>query len=170
MKTLYFLLIITLLFVACTPRKACYRGVCEQAAPPETAALPSGPVEIETEETEAQPVEKIKLETVFFEFNSFSLTPEARRTVEANTEILLASPDMCVTLEGYCDERGTEQYNLALGQKRAETVRGFLVKNGVEPDRIKLVSYGEDNPLDTGHTEEAWAKNRRVEFTVRERR
>jgi len=166
MKSLYFLLIIILILSACAPRKVCNYGVCEEAV----YSQASRPAELETKKSETQPAEKVKLETVFFEFNSCSLTPEARRTVEANTEILLAFPDMYVTLEGYCDERGTEQYNIALGQKRAETVRDFLLKHGVEPERIKVVSYGEDNPIDPGHTEEAWAKNRRVEFTVRERR
>jgi peptidoglycan-associated lipoprotein len=71
-----------------------------------------------------------------------------------------------ITVEGHCDERGTVEYNFALGQKRAESVKEHLVKMGVEGSRIKTVSYGKETPSDTGHSEDAWAKNRRAHFKI----
>jgi peptidoglycan-associated lipoprotein len=69
-----------------------------------------------------------------------------------------------LSLEGHCDERGTEEYNLALGQRRADSVRSYLVSGGISPDRLKTISYGEEKPVDNGHDESAWAKNRRVQY------
>ena len=73
---------------------------------------------------------------------------------------------MKVSVEGHCDERGTVEYNLALGQKRADSAKSFLVKAGIAADRLKTVSYGKERPADTGHSEAAWAKNRRVEIVA----
>jgi peptidoglycan-associated lipoprotein len=107
-----------------------------------------------------------QLQTVYFDFDRFDLTNEARQLLDANAEFLLANPQIRVQIEGHCDERGTTEYNLHLGQRRADAVREYLVKKGVAADRLETISYGEERPIDPGHTEAAWAKNRRAQFQI----
>jgi peptidoglycan-associated lipoprotein len=106
------------------------------------------------------------LKAVFFAFDSAELDDEARAVVQANAEILKRYPTWVVTIEGHCDERGTAEYNLALGERRANAVKTHLVALGISPDRIRTVSYGKEFPFDPGHNEEAWAKNRRGHFVI----
>lgn len=103
------------------------------------------------------------LQTVRFEFNESSLTPEARAMLEQNADCLRRK-GTTVTLEGHADERGTEEYNLHLGEKRANAVKKFLVTLGVESVKLKTVSYGEERPINPAANEAAWSENRRVEF------
>lgn len=98
---------------------------------------------------------------VFFGYDKFDLQPEARATVERQAEWLKSYPSLSVTIEGHCDERGTREYNLALGEKRAQAVRNYLIALGVDPDRISTVSYGKERPAVLGSSETAWAQNRR---------
>ena len=105
------------------------------------------------------------IETVYFDFDSSDLTEEARSLLQANAECIQAL-GVDVVLEGHCDERGTEEYNLQLGERRANAVKKYLVSLGVDPSRLKTVSYGEERPADPGHDEAAWARNRRVEFVT----
>lgn len=107
-----------------------------------------------------------QLQTVHFAFDSFALSAEARRILDKNAEFLLQHPDINVLIEGHCDERGTAEYNLNLGQKRADAVREYLISKGVAPERLQVISYGEERPIDPGHNEEAWAKNRRAQFQI----
>lgn len=109
----------------------------------------------------------ILLERVHFAFDDYSLSDEAKEIIKKNYRWLQEHPSVKVIIEGHCDERGTEEYNLALGQKRAESVKKFLIELGMDPSRIETVSYGESVPLDPGHNEDAWAKNRRAEFVVK---
>jgi len=101
---------------------------------------------------------------VHFEFDSAALDDENRRIVEAHARYLVANPNLRVTLEGHCDERGTREYNLALGERRAQSVARVMRVLGVASNRLTLRSYGEEKPLDPGHNESAWALNRRVEI------
>ncbi|UCC79462.1 MAG: peptidoglycan-associated lipoprotein Pal [Candidatus Zixiibacteriota bacterium] len=110
--------------------------------------------------------EELGLITVYFDYDRFELTPEALDIMSANADHLWNKPLKVVLIEGHCDERGTEEYNLALGEKRARAVRDYLVKYGINPERISVISYGESTPADYGHGEKAWAKNRRAQFTV----
>lgn len=113
---------------------------------------------------------KVKsLQTVYFEFDSYYLSEEARATLSENAEWMKAHPQLKVLIEGHCDERGTEEYNLALGEKRAKSVRDYLVQLGVPSDALSIISYGEEFPVDARHNEEAWAKNRRAEFVIIEK-
>ena len=84
----------------------------------------------------------------------------------ANAEVLKKNTTWAVTIEGHCDERGTAEYNLALGERRASAVKAYLASLGIAADRMKTVSYGKEFPFDTGHTEEAWGKNRRGHFVI----
>jgi len=106
------------------------------------------------------------LSTVYFEFDKSALTSEAQATLAENARQLQQHPDAKIRIEGHCDERGTVEYNLALGQRRAISVRDYLVSFGISPDRISIISYGKERPVDPRHTEEAWAKNRRAEFVI----
>jgi len=106
------------------------------------------------------------LRPVFFPLDAFELDAAARSVAGANAEVLKRYPSWMITLEGHCDERGTAEYNLALGERRAIAVRTYLVSLGVSPDRIRTVSYGKEFPFDPGHTDEAWSKNRRAHFVI----
>lgn len=101
-----------------------------------------------------------------FQYDSAALTETARATLEKHAVWLQTHRDVRVTIEGHCDERGTTDYNLALGEQRARTAWDYLVSLGVSADRLRTVSYGKERPLDPGHTEEAYARNRRGHFTV----
>jgi peptidoglycan-associated lipoprotein len=103
---------------------------------------------------------------VYFDFDSYALSAEAKSTLEANSRELKRSTAGNVTIEGHCDERGTQAYNLALGEKRANAAKEFLVALGVNGSRISTVSYGKERPFDDGGNESAWAKNRRAHFVA----
>ncbi len=110
----------------------------------------------------------LKVEPVFFSFDSDGLDAQNLATLEANGR-WFSEPENAearFVLEGHCDERGTDEYNLALADKRAQVVRQFLVDAGIDPDRMTTIALGEERPFDTGHTEEAWALNRRVHFVL----
>lgn len=107
-----------------------------------------------------------ELQTVHFEFDKFSLTAQAREILNSNAAWLKNYPDVFVQLEGHCDERGTQEYNQALGENRAISVKKYLVTLGIDSERLFTISYGETMPADPGHTEDAWAENRRVEFKI----
>lgn len=99
---------------------------------------------------------------VYFEFDQASLGDSAQEVLDQHAKYLLGGSDRIITVEGHCDERGTRDYNLALGERRADVVRRYLIGAGVPGSQIEIVSYGEERPDDPGHTEEAWAKNRRA--------
>jgi len=103
---------------------------------------------------------------VYFDFDSYSLSSEAKSSLEANSRELKRTTAGNITIEGHCDERGTQAYNLALGEKRANAAKEFLVALGVNPSRVSTVSYGKERPFDDGHDESAWAKNRRAHFVA----
>ncbi len=103
---------------------------------------------------------------VYFDFDRYSIRPDMRDRMEKNAQVMLDHPDIKIEIQGNCDERGTNEYNLALGEKRAKAAKDYLVMMGVSPDRISIVSLGEERPLDPGHNESAWAKNRRDDFII----
>ncbi len=103
---------------------------------------------------------------IYFEFDSYNVRPDDTPILKDLAAWLAANQAAKLTVEGHCDERGSVEYNLALGQKRAEATKDYLVKLGVGEKRIKAVSYGKEAPLVAGHTEDAWAKNRRAHFTA----
>jgi len=106
--------------------------------------------------------------SVFFEYNRTDLTEASVTVLERKLRVLQRAPRLVIQVAGHCDERGSDEYNLALGERRAASVKRYLVEHGIAEGRIGVMSYGEERPLDPGHTEEAWAKNRRAEFTVTE--
>jgi len=153
-----------------------------EAAPPTTETAPAQPLD---EGPDVRPVggdegaagvdipggalgagEASPLADIRFEYDSAALTDEARATLEKHALWLQGRRGVRVTVEGHCDERGTVEYNLALGEQRARAARDYLVSLGVAADRIRVVSYGKERPLDPGTGEAAWAKNRRDHFAV----
>ncbi len=110
--------------------------------------------------------ETFENEDIQFEFDSIRLTPLAQEILTKKADWLKANPNVTVTIEGHCDERGTNEYNLALGDGRALNAKKYLLDLGIEPTRMKTVSYGEERPIDPASTEEAWAKNRRAHFVI----
>jgi len=128
----------------------------------------TGPVGPSVEELAAK-AKAVALKTVvdediFFDYDSAALNPAAQEVLKNKSVILGKYPGVSVTIEGHCDERGTNEYNLALGERRAESAKNFLVSLGVNPSRFKTISYGEEKPLDAGNDESAWSKNRRAHF------
>ncbi len=107
-----------------------------------------------------------ELGMINFSYDSSSLTSEAQGTLRDDSKWLLDHPGTGVQIEGHCDERGTNEYNLALGERRARSAFDYLRSLGVKKEQMRTISYGEELPLDTGHDEEAYAKNRRAQFRV----
>ena len=127
-----------------------------------------GEAEKEEKMDEAQK-EKIKQDLskrIYFDFDSYELKPEARAKLKRKAEIMKDNPELNMVIEGHCDERGTEEYNLALGERRARSAYEFLILLGVDSERLEIISYGEERPLNPAHNETAWAENRRAEFNV----
>ena len=120
----------------------------------------------EESESEAAARNMFLNEDIFFEFDSAVLLPEAQVILKKKAEWLINNSDVTVTIEGHCDERGTNEYNLALGERRAASAKTFLMDLGISGSRLNCISYGEERPVDPGHNEEAWAKNRRGHFTI----
>ena len=105
-------------------------------------------------------------QAVFFALDSYDVDGPAQQVLTANAGILKKYPTWVITIEGHCDERGTAEYNLALGEKRALAAKTYLVSLGVPADRVRTVSYGKEFPFDPGHDEAAWSKNRRAHFVI----
>ena len=106
---------------------------------------------------------------VFFSFDSSVLSEAARAALDQNAKLLRSRPDFRVTVEGHCDERGSSEYNLALGERRAKSTMNYLVSQGVQASRITIISYGEERPVCTQKNEECWSKNRRAQYLVKPR-
>jgi peptidoglycan-associated lipoprotein len=119
-----------------------------------------------TPTTPSEEVAPISINDAFFDFDSYTLSSEAKGTLEENARELKRVTVGNITIEGHCDERGTKAYNLALGEKRANVAKDYLVALGVNASRISTVSYGKERPFDDGHDDSAWAKNRRAHFLV----
>ncbi len=103
---------------------------------------------------------------IYFDFDKYNIRPDMISRMQNNAKFLLAHPSVKIQIQGNCDERGSVSYNLALGQKRAESAKKYLVNLGISPDRISVISFGKEKPLDPRHCPAAWAKNRRDDFVI----
>jgi peptidoglycan-associated lipoprotein len=117
-------------------------------------------------ERETAGAREVLTEIIFFEYDSDEIAGEAESKLRLKAAVLAANPNVRLRIEGHADQRGSTEYNLALGQRRAEAVRAFLANYGIDPDRFTTVSYGKERPLIEGEDEEAWSRNRRAEFAV----
>jgi peptidoglycan-associated lipoprotein len=133
----------------------------EPVAEEPTDTVPEEPAPLDYASMEPQ---EYGIEDVFFAFDEYSLSDEAMNTLSANARIILEHADLTYVIEGHCDERGTVEYNLALGEKRAVAVRDYLVNLGVPSGQLRITSYGEERPFAFGSNESAWALNRRGHF------
>jgi peptidoglycan-associated lipoprotein len=139
-------------------------GVSESVARPTPPAISSSPVVRQDAAQGAQAAGP--LQDVFFDFDKDVIRDDQKGSLDANAAWLKSHAGAKVTIEGHADERGTTEYNLALGDRRAKTTRDYLVARGVEPNRVTIVSYGEERPFVLGHDESAWRWNRRSHFVV----
>jgi len=106
------------------------------------------------------------LKSIFFDYNKYAIRVNDKKSLKYNAAYFLKNKKAKILIEGHCDERGSDAYNMALGDRRAKAAKQYLVNLGVDKKRLKTISYGKQRPLDTGHNEEAWAKNRRNNFVV----
>lgn len=137
--------------------------------PGEDAATSTVPVAQDTvikDEPAISTADLKPFDTIYFDFDSYVLRQDARDSLDKNAAWLKANAGQKVRLEGHCDERGSDEYNLALGEKRARAAMNYLVTLGTTPEQLATISYGKEKPADPGHTEAAWAKNRRVDFVI----
>jgi len=154
-----------LLMAACeTPKEETTASTSTATGTPST---PSAPVESAGIQPGSQEdlIDKVG-DRVFFDFDKYDLKPEGRSSVEALAAWLNSFPAVTLTLEGHADERGTREYNLALGERRANAVKDYLIALGINAGRLTTISYGEERPAVPGSYEEAWAQNRRSQFVV----
>ena len=141
-------------------------------APPEPVSEPAPvpPVPVTDDAIGSKSLDDINrdspLKPVFFGLDQSDVDGGSQQVLQANADVLKKYPSWQITIEGHCDERGTAEYNLALGERRAVAARTYLVSLGISADRIKTVSYGKEFPFDPGHNEGAWSKNRRAHFVV----
>ncbi|MGQ9618013.1 MAG: peptidoglycan-associated lipoprotein Pal [Candidatus Aminicenantia bacterium] len=151
------------------PQKAEKKPVSE----PEKAPTIKEPELTEEEIFRMKSIEELNreapLKRIHFDFDKYFIRDDQKPTLEGNAEWLKKFSTVKILIEGHCDERGTEEYNMALGEKRAKSTMNYLISLGISPERIKIISYGKSRPLDPGHNEEAWSLNRRAEFVIIEK-
>lgn len=174
---LVMLLAVSLVALWGCPKKAEVSSVPEPQAPVETAQPAETPAAEPTPEA-AAPAEPAPQETaaaadsglqpIYFDFDRSFIRDDARTALRANADWLKANPQAKVRIEGNCDERGTVEYNQALGQRRAQSAKKYLTDLGISSRRISLISYGKEKPICTESTEDCWQQNRRDDFVVQE--
>jgi len=138
------------------------------AAPAAAAPATTAPAAPGARPSPKEFVAVAELKDVFFDFDKYDVRPGDAKVLDGNAS-WLKSNDNLVLIEGHCDERGTNEYNLALGERRAKSAMNYLVSQGIQASRITIISYGEERPLCTDKTEDCWAKNRRAHFLVKPR-
>jgi len=146
---------------------ALFAGCAKKTPPPEPPKVetpPEPPIEEPIVEPEPEPT--LELKTVFFDYDKHNIKEDQRARLTDNAKQLMKFDDSMVRLEGHCDERGTDAYNMALGEKRAREVKDFLTQYGIAATRLQTVSYGEERPTCRTSNEGCWSRNRRVEFIV----
>ena len=139
---------------------------------PAASATPGGAAATSAQTPRPSPREFMAvaaLKEVYFDFDKYDIRPEDTKTLDANATWLKSNADNLVLIEGHCDERGTNEYNLALGERRAKATMNYLVSQGIQANRITIISYGEERPVCNEKTEACWAKNRRANFLVKPR-
>lgn len=140
-------------------------SACSDDPPPEEPVSPSASTE-PAPAPEAAPAENFAPQTVYFAFDDYTLNQDAQQHLQGMADHLKKTQSTVVQIEGHCDERGSIEYNLALGERRAQSVKNYLVQLGIDAARLSTISYGEEKPAADGHDEAAWTKNRRAEFTL----
>ena len=175
MQVLLMMVLAAMLAVGCAKKPAPVPVAADQAGAQEVtqgveeiAAGETGIGEsmIGEENAMSMPQDVTSLERIYFNFDRYDLSPEAQAILVNNANYLKANSDQKIRIEGYCDERGSDEYNLALGERRALATQNYLESLGVAKDRLSVISYGEEMPLDPAQNEAAYAMNRRAEFKI----
>jgi peptidoglycan-associated lipoprotein len=144
-------------------------GGAEEAYRAPAAPVTGGPgtgLSEESLQAKARAELEAQLGDIHFDYDKYNIRPDARAVLKRNFDVIRKATNVSVLIEGHCDERGTVEYNLALGQRRANAARDYLVGLGMTSGQLSTISYGKERPLDPGHDEEAWAKNRRCHFSI----
>ncbi|MBW1973738.1 MAG: peptidoglycan-associated lipoprotein Pal [Deltaproteobacteria bacterium] len=170
-KFIILTVIVSFAFMAFACAKKEVKRVSPAPAPPvskvEPTPAPKPVDEFEASLTKVGPYwESSMLKDIHFDFDKYNIRPGDALILQENAKVLKAHPNVNIQIEGHCDERGTIEYNLALGERRANSAKNYLVSLGISPSRITTISYGEERPVDPRHCEEAWAKNRRCHFII----
>ena len=151
----------------------------KQVAAPETTPVPPAPAPVTPTPTPTPPPPPVEAPAptpgqhtedympAFFDYDSYSLRDDAKTALDGNAKLLRDNPKVTLTIEGHCDERGTVEYNQALGERRAQAARDYLVAAGIDAQRLSVISYGKEKPFATGSDEASWQQNRRAHFVVR---
>ncbi len=163
LKLIVFLMFVSLIATGCPPKPKT-SGAGAGGAGRADAGRPVNEDIIENNENQAQ---RLGLSDIFFGYNSASLTSDARRAIKNNVKKLKENRNLKITIAGHCDERGSSEYNLGLGEDRAKTVRRYLIDLGINSMSISITSYGEEQPQCSAATNSCWQKNRRAQFLVR---
>ncbi len=165
-------------FYGCAGKQAKTSGGEIKSQQPSTQKATTAPTAPEKKVTEAPPAQneqaqpkeaglaEKKLQTIHFDFNKYNIRPEDGTILQSNAKWIKANKPGVVLIEGNCDERGTVEYNLALGERRAVAAEKYLMSLGIKKSELKTISYGKSKPVDPAHNEAAWAKNRRDDFVV----
>ena len=177
------LLLAGLVITGCAKRPATTAATAATPAPAPRAATPAptpspsapssggaaAPAAAPAQTPRPSPKEFVAVKEVYFDFDKYDIRPEDAKTLDANAAWLKSNADNLLLIEGHCDERGTNEYNLALGERRAKATMNYLVSQGIQANRITIISYGEERPVCNEKTEACWAKNRRANFLVKPR-
>jgi peptidoglycan-associated lipoprotein len=173
-------LLAVLLIVGCAKKAP----VVEEPPPPPPVVVPDTAGQAAREAAEREAAERVRreaeerarlaaeqaakssLQIVYFDFDKYNLRSDAQSAADFNAGVLQEYTGWSILIEGHCDERGTDEYNLALGERRANTVKDYFINYGLDAPRFSIVSYGEERPADPGHNEDAWAKNRRAVLVI----
>ena len=176
LKTALGLTAILILAVGIISSAGCKKRARKEPPPPPPVEQPQTPPEAMPVDTTGQgardeqarmDADKARIQTVYFDYDRSEIRSDMRDEVRTNADIFRTWPNWAISVEGHCDERGTNEYNLALGERRATAAKQALVAEGVDAGRVSTVSYGEERPSDPGQNETSWARNRRAEFKVR---
>ena len=159
-----------MLMTSCAQQTAVDQDTSQKTTPPADTPATTGGEDLQADAAKRaaeQAMNQFLNEHIYFSFDSAQLSAMAQATLKQKAAWLQDNPNTMVTIEGHCDERGTNEYNLALGERRAQSARAYLVDLGISASRLSTISYGEERPLDARSTEEAWAKNRRGQFKLK---
>lgn len=153
-----------IVFVAMISGSGC--GGNKKEVKPDESSVPNAAAADENTTGDSDSGKAAGLQTIHFAYDSFTLDADGKATLKSNTDILKTKSSLKIQIEGHCDQRGGIQYNIALGEKRANAVKKYLEDGGISSDRITTISFGKERPLDNGTSEAAYAKNRRANFVI----
>ncbi|NTW07597.1 MAG: peptidoglycan-associated lipoprotein Pal [Syntrophaceae bacterium] len=158
------------MFAGCAEKKAVVKEGAAQEVTSGQASKGALTGEQAVKEEKEQAVKAADvIKDIYFDFDKSNIRTDAREVLKTNADWFLKNSNVSIIIEGHCDERGTAEYNMALGQRRADEAKKYLVNLGVNGAALKTISYGKERPVDPGHNEEAWAKNRRDHFVVKDK-